>query len=223
MKIYFNFIFIIGVLIMFSNKSLNAQMNNGTWEYKLADLKAGMEGLSIAGNPKIVSSPYGDAVHFNGEGDAFFLAANPLNKLTSFTAEVLIKPDLDGPKQQRFIHIGDVDGDRLMIETRITDDGQWYLDTYLQCGKAQMTVVDPKLVHPIGGWYHVALTLDKNGQITNYINGKVEIISHIDFKPINSGETSIGVRRNKVFWYKGSIYKLKISPEVLEPKNFMPF
>lgn len=223
MRINFYYILIIGVFIIFSDKSTNAQMNTGIWECTLIELKVDMEGLLVAGNPKIISSPYGNAIQFDGENDGFFLANNPLKNLTCFTVEVLIKPDLNGPKEQRFLHIGDIDGDRLMIETRLTNDNQWFLDTYVQSGQFQKTLIDPKLIHPIGTWYHVALTLDKNGQITNYINGKMEIKSQIDFKPINSGKMSIGVRRNKVYWYKGAIYKIKISPEVLEPKDFVPY
>ena len=208
---------------MFSNKSTNAQLHPGAWECTLRELKVGMEGLLITGNPKIISSPYGNAIQFDGNNDGFFLANNPLNNLSCFTVEVLIRPDLNGPEEQRFLHIGDIDGDRLLIETRLTNDDQWFLDTFVLSGQSEKTLIDPKSVHPIGTWYHVALTLDKNGQITNYINGKMEIKGHVDFKPINSGEMSIGVRRNKVSWYKGAINKIKISPEVLKPEDFIPY
>jgi hypothetical protein len=59
--------------------------------------------------------------------------------------------------------------------------------------------------------------------MTNYVNGKQEMSEPSDFSPIITGEMSIGVRRNKVSWYKGAIYKIKISPEVLKPKSFIPF
>ena len=208
---------------MVTDKSKNAQTDPAVWECTLGELKAGMENLIITGNPKDISSPYGNSIQFDGKSDGFFLAANPLSNIFCFTVEVLIRPDLNGPEEQRFLHIGDIDGDRLLIETRLTNDDHWFLDTFIMSGKSQKTLIDPKLIHPIGTWYHIALTLDKNGQMTNYINGNMEIKGQVDFKPINSGEMSIGVRRNKVSWYKGAINKIKISPEVLKPENFMPF
>ena len=208
---------------MVSNKSKKDQTPHGIWECRLSDLKIGKEGLLINGNPKIITSQYGEAVYFDGQSDGFFLTENPLNNLKCFTVEALICPDLDGPEEQRFLHIGDINGDRLLVETRVTKDGHWFLDTYIQSGQSQKTLIDPKLIHPIGRWYHVAMTLDKNGQMTNYINGKMEIRGQVDFKPVNSGEMSIGVRRNKVSWYKGSIYKIRISPEVLKTEDFISF
>ena len=208
---------------MASQKSNSAKINSGSWECILTELKANLAGLSISGNPKTVSSPYGNAICFDGKNDGFFLQNNPLNGSSCFTIEAIIRPDADGPEEQRFLHIGEIDGDRLLIETRLTKENQWYLDTFILSGESKKALIYPKLIHSVGDWYHVALTLDKNGKMINYINGKIEIKGEIDFNPINSGEMSIGARRNKVSWYKGAIYKIRISPEVLEPKRFMPF
>ncbi len=215
-------ILIMGISLMFSTNTLKAQDNPLIWEYKLTDLKK-LNGILTTGNPKVIDSPYGKAILFDGIADSYSFPFNPLKSLTCFTIEVLIRPDLKGPDAQRFLHIGEVDGDRMLIETRITEGNKWYLDTYIQSGNSQKTLVDKKLVHSLGSWYHVALTLDKNGEMTNYINGKMEIKGSVDFKQINSGEMSIGVRRNKVSWYKGAIYLIKISPEVIKPENFISY
>jgi hypothetical protein len=208
---------------MVSQKSTNAQNNPAPWECTLTELKAGVAGLSISGNPKTVSSPYGNAICFDGINDCFFIENNPIKGLSCFTIEAIIRPDADGPEEQRFLHIGEIDGDRLLIETRLTKENQWYLDTFILSGESKKALMYPKLIHPAGSWYHVALTLDKKGKMINYINSKMEIKGEIDFKPIDSGAVSVGARRNKVSWYKGAIYKLKISPEVLAPKDFMPY
>lgn len=208
---------------MVSEKSANSQIPEGIWEYKLTDLKVGREGLILTGNPKVIASPYGNAIWFDGMYDGIFLAINPLKKLSFFTVELLINPDFKGPEEQRFLHIGEIDGDRLLVETRSTPDGQWYLDTFILSGQSKTTLIDPQLVHPVGKWYHIAFTVDKKGHMKNYVNGKFELEGHVNFKPINSGEMSIGVRRNNVSWYKGAIYKIKISPEVLGPEEFFSF
>lgn len=193
------------------------------WECKMSDLKPGTEGISLSGKPKVIKSPYGDAIWFDGEKDGIFLEANPIKGLDSFTIEVLFCPDLNGPEEQRFLHIGEIDGDRLLIETRSTKDGKWYLDTFILSGESKKALIDPELIHPIGPWYHVALTLDIKGKMTNYVNGIFEMEGMTEYSPINSGEMSAGVRRNKVSWYKGAIYKIRISPEVLDPRAFMDF
>jgi hypothetical protein len=107
----------------------------------------------------------------------------------------------------------------MLIETRLTDDGQWYLDTYLKSGASDKTLMDEKLLHPIGEWHHVALVLD-GGKMANYVNGKPEATGDLDFDPIGSGSTSIGVRLNRVHWFKGAIYKVLITPSALKPEAF---
>jgi hypothetical protein len=193
------------------------------WECNVADLLSGKADIIVTGEPKIVAAPYGNSVWFDGAADSIHLKENPVKGLDSFTIEILIKPDFKGPAEQRFLHIGEINGDRVLVETRVTPEGQWYLDTYIQSGQSQKTLIDPGFMHPIGKWYHVALTLDDQGRMKNYINGKFEIEGWVDFTRLNSGEMSVGVRRNKVSWYKGTICKIRISQGALKPESFMSF
>jgi hypothetical protein len=208
---------------MVTHKASDIQLPKAVWECKVAELITGQGGILSSGNPRISNCKYGRAIRFDGLSDAIFLPDNPLHGLSCFTIEVLICPENDGPEEQRFLHIGEIDGDRLLLETRSTKDNKWFLDTFILSGQEKKAVIDPALVHPVDEWYHVALTVNKTGLMTNYINGKMELSGNVDFKPFNSGEMSIGARQNKVSWYKGSIYKIKISPEVLTPEYFMPF
>ncbi len=113
-------------------RSENIRNNPATWEFKLTEIKQRIEELVISGNPETEISPYGDAICFDGKNDGWFLPVNPLKDLKEFTVEVLFRPDHDGPEEQRFLHIGEIHGDRVLIETRTTSDGKWYLDTYIQ-------------------------------------------------------------------------------------------
>lgn len=203
--------------------SSTSKAHSLVWDSTLSEIKAGMAGFSISGKPKIIKSPYGNAILFNGIDDAFFLENNPLNGLSSFTIEAIIRQDADGPEEQRFLHIGGSDSDRLLLETRTTKENTWYLDTFILCGESKKAVIEPTLVHPTGKWYHVVLTLDEKGKMTNYINGKKELEGEVIYKPINSGTMSFGARQNKISWFKGAIYKIRISRVVLEPKEFMAF
>jgi hypothetical protein len=200
---------------------MNKQMGTKQWDCILAGLKPGSDGVSLTGKPGRIKSPYGEAVWFDGEKDGIFISENPLKGLISYTVEAIFCPDKNGPEEQRFLHIGEIDGDRMLIETRTTRDNNWYLDTFIMSGEAKKALINPALVHPIGPWYHVALTVDMTGKMRNYINGEFELEGHVGRKEINSGEMSAGVRRNKVSWFKGAIYRIRITPGVLRPEDFM--
>jgi hypothetical protein len=206
---------------MTSDRS-NSKNRTKSWECKPADLKAG-KGVSFSGDPKVIKTSYGNAMVFDGEDDAIFLDINPLKDLTSYTIEALFRPDPDGPEEQRFVHIGESDSDRLLFETRTTKDNKWYLDTFVLSGENKKALLDPALLHPVGSWYHVALTVGEDGEMTNYVNGKMELRAKADSHLIRSGKTSIGVRQNKISWYKGAIYIIRISPGLLSPGDFFPF
>ena len=72
----------IGVLILIFIKSTYSQMNQGVWECTLAELKIDSGDLLITGNPQIISSPYGNAIQFDGKDDGYFLTINPLINLS---------------------------------------------------------------------------------------------------------------------------------------------
>jgi hypothetical protein len=186
-----------------------------------ANLAKSKKGHEYCGNPEVVECPYGKAIRFNGVGDGIFIAENPVLNYKSFTIEVIFRPDSEGPVEQRFIHIGEPAGDRLLIETRTSSEGQWYLDTFILSGQNQKALIDTSLLHPGGQWYHVALTLDQDGLMSNYVNGKFEMNGTLEFKPFTSGQISIGVRQNRVSWFKGDIYRIRISNGVLKTKEFL--
>ncbi len=190
-------------------------------DIRLAELAESKKGHKYCGNPKVVESPFGKAIHFDGAEDGIFVADNPILNLRSFTIEVIFKPDPEGPVEQRFVHIGEPAGDRLLIETRTNSEGQWYLDTFILSGQNQKALIDALLLHPGGQWYHVALTLDQDGLMSNWVNGKFEMNGNLDFKPFTSGQMSIGVRQNKISWYKGAIHRIRISKGVLKPDAFL--
>jgi hypothetical protein len=192
-----------------------------TIELKLAKmLEPFTKGCTIIGVPKIIDCSYGKAVQFDGQDDAMILDTNLLVNMRQFTIEVIMRPDTNGQREQRFLHFGEVRGERVMVETRLTKDDQWYLDTYMRSGQTGQTLADSTKLHPLNQWYHVAFVVN-DGKIETYVNGRKELEGQIPFSPFTIGQTSIGVRLNRVNWYKGAIYKLKITPMKLEPALFM--
>lgn len=177
--------------------------------------------VTVVGKPRVIETERGKAIEFDGRSDGVFVAANPLAGLKKFTVEVIFRPAAEGPKEQRFLHFQPKESeDRLLFETRLTADKQWFLDTYLQAGKAKLTLYAEKFLHPLGSWHHAAIVADGK-TMRHYVNGKEELAADIQFTPLAEGETSIGVRFNKVFWYQGAIRQIRVTPGVLKPGAFL--
>lgn len=183
-------------------------------------LKSSDSSITVSGKPEIVDSPFGKAVRFNGENNAIFLNYDPLKGMNQFTIEVIMKPENDGSREQRFIHIGELKSDRLMMEIRLNKNRTWYYDGFVKSGESKLTLVDTLNIHQTEKWYNATFCVD-NGKLTSYINGKKELSGNVDFSGINSGTMSVGVRLNHKYWFKGEIYKIKITPKIIEPTEFI--
>lgn len=189
-------------------------------EWKLAKIVKDMpHGIILAGKPEIVDTKYGDAVAFNGSSDGIFLDKMPLSDLTEFTIEVIFQPESGGNFEQRFLHCGEIQGDRVLLELRSTGT-DWYFDAFIKVADQNCTLIEPKLHHPLDKWYHVAYVID-NGKLTTFINGEKELEGKIIMSPLKGDKTSIGVRQNEVSWFKGNIYMIRITGEALHPEGFI--
>ena len=189
------------------------------WELDSIEAVGGYP-IDVEGRPVVVDGPYGSAIEFNGAGDALFVEANPLAGLEAFTVEMVFRPDAGGLPEQRFFHMGEVNGDRVLFETRLTEDGHWYLDTFISSGDSNRPLLNESHLHPVGQWYHLALTCDGQQEV-NYVNGIEEARGSINFVPLAGGQTSIGVRLNRVCWFRGAIGRIRFTAGVLDPDEFM--
>ena len=191
--------------------------NQNVIDWKIAKLP---DVEKTVGSPKTVKTALGEAVAFN-DNDAYFLNINPLKGLDQFTLEVVFKPDDDGRFDQRFLHLGTVSDERLMFEIRVNRDSSWYFDTHIALSNGyEKTMMNKHLTHPTNRWYHAALVIDGTSAMV-YINGETEFNEPLTFTPINKGAASIGVRQNLISWFKGSIYRLRITPCVLTKSEFL--
>jgi hypothetical protein len=191
-----------------------------TWNLDRLDSIGGYAATTV-GSPRLIETPQGKAIEFDGKGDGIFLDTNPLAGLKEFTAEVIFRPAAGGPKEQRFVHMQEEGSDnRLLFETRLTDDGRWFLDTFLKSGESSATLLAKDSLHAIGPWYHAAVTFD--GQtMRHFVNGVEELKAAVTFQPLQEGRTSLGVRLNRVSWYQGAIRQVRVSPRVLKPDQFL--
>lgn len=174
---------------------------------------------TVLGAPKAIDEAGSKAVYFDGVGDGLLLPVNPLEGLATFTIEALINPSGDGQEEQRFLHAQDKLGSRALLEIRLKD-GQWALDSFLRSEKTQANraQLDRTKLHPANGWTWVALVY-ANGRMAHFINGLKEMEGEVDFPPMGPGQISLGMRQNKVFWFKGSIREVRFHPAALTPEE----
>jgi len=189
-----------------------------TWEL------SGLENLGTPartiGEPKVISTPDGKAVWFDGQHDALLIHSNPLAGHQAFTVEAIFRPDAGGNEQQRWLHIQEEKTDsRVLLEIRLSGD-QWFLDTYIKSGENSRALYAENFKHRVGEWYHVALVYDGT-TMRHYVNGAEELSGLLQMKPLADGQTSIGVRLNRVYWFKGAVSKTRFTPRALTVKEFM--
>jgi hypothetical protein len=183
--------------------------------------RIGGHAVTVVGAPRVVSTPVGPAVEFNGSTDGLMLDVNPIEGLAQFSVEALVEPAPDGPEEQRFLHVSETGLDRrLMMETRILPDHRWCLDTYLRMEAPGLTLIDRAKTHPAGRWHAASLTYDGK-TMASYVDGVRELSGEVAFEPLRAGRISIGVRQNLVSWFKGRIGLVRVTPEALPASRLL--
>jgi len=187
--------------------------------------KIGGHNVTVLGHPKVIDTPIGKAVQFNGVDDALFLDVHPLAGAQTFTWESVFRPE-GGPFEQRWFHLAEQDPktgedtqNRMLYEVRIAE-GNWYLDSFYQMGSAHATLMNKQKVHPVGPWYHVAAVYDGK-TFTNYVNGVPDNSVSVQLPPQGPGHTSVGVRINKVYYFKGSVHSARFTRRALSTGEFI--
>lgn len=175
----------------------------------------------VEGQPKVIDTPHGKALEFDGVDDGIFLDVHPLAGMTEFTVEVVFKPYADGQPEQRFFMMQEAETtERVMFETRLVEDNLWFVDTFMQTGGKNNTMFAIGDKHEIGPWYHAAIVVDGK-TFKHYVNGRMELGKEVEFTPQKPGRTSLGVRMNKVYWYKGAIRTARFTPRAMTPDEFL--
>lgn len=183
--------------------------------------KIGGHRVEVLGEPKVIKTDKGKAIYFDGVNDGILIDHNPLAGAGTFTVEAIFRPDAGGLAEQRWLHIEDTENieSRVLLETRLRGD-EWFFDTFIRSGENRLPLLAEKFKHPLGQWFHVALVFDGK-EMRHYVNGEFEMSGPLTIKPFGKGKSSIGVRQNKVYWFKGAVRKVKFSHQALSPDKFM--
>jgi hypothetical protein len=75
-------------------------------------------------------------------------------------------------------------------------------------------------LHPLGTWYHVAAVYDGR-EFSNHVNGVREGAAELQLTPHRAGHASVGVRINKVYYFKGAVRLARFSRRALSPAEFL--
>ncbi len=190
-----------------------------TW--KIDNLKKiGGNAPTVIGAPQIIKAPGGQALLFDGTADGLLVEANPLAGARAFTVEAIFRPDAGGNKEQRWFHIQEATGDnRVLLEVRVVRD-EWFLDTFIKSGEHRLTLYAENFKHPLAKWYHVALVFD-GAEMRHYVDGQQELSGPLTIEPLTNGRVAIGMRMNRVQWFKGAVRAARFTPRALTPKEFM--
>ena len=218
-----------------------------TWRFDNLT-KIGGTPVTIVGNPQVVDTSIGKAIHFEGHGntnsnntqnssqtssqtgnptgDALFLPTAPLTGAATYTFEVIFRPSSKGAPAQRFFHMQDANSpSRRMFEIRIVNN-QWCLDTVgidIRHGPEQHGVTlacDAAHLHPLDRWYAIAATYDGK-TLRGYVDGKLQGEIAVTLAPLPPGTTSVGTRIDKRDFFTGDIYSARFTPVVLPPADFL--
>lgn len=188
-----------------------------TTVWKLADpAHVGGKTTEVLGAPRVVDG----AAVFDGAHDGVFVPDIPIAGCKQFTIEVLFSPAEGGGEAQRFVHLEDTSNHRALIEIRLDGKGSWWLDTFMMTDSQSghgLTLIEPKNTHPTDKWYWAALRYDgTTGTMTDFVNGQQELQGKQAFMPYVQGKISLGVRQNKVYWFKGAIKEVRFTPVALD-------
>ena len=207
-----------------------------TWIFDRLDRIGGLP-VTVEGNPKVIDTPVGKAIEFDGIDDSLLIEQHPLAGAETFTFEAIFRPD-GGAEQQRWFHLAERDpksgllanpsptnptqdtNARFLFELRVVNGNQWYLDAFTNGPGYNRALMFPAKVHPIGQWYHVADVYDGK-MFRSYVNGELQGEAEIAFKPQGPGAASVGVRINKVNYFHGAVAKARFTPKALPVSEFM--
>ena len=210
-----------------------AQAAQDVWKF---DNLAHIGGLTpkAEGQPKLVDSPVGKAVEFNGKDDALFFPDRPLVGAKTFTIEAIFRPE-GGAEQQRWMHIAETDpatgldaaatgtsdvNPRFMFEIRV-EGNSWYLDAYFNSKGSNQALAFPKMLHPIGPWYAVEQTYDGT-TYRSYVNGELQGEAKVgNFVPQGPGHMMVGTRMNHVNYFHGAVAEARFTDSALAPEQFL--
>lgn len=184
----------------------------------------GGHAVTAEGAPKLIETPAGKALAFDGVSDIVYVANHPLAGAETWTIEAVFRPD-GGAFEQRWLHLAEADpvnGDaqtpRTLFELRVVEES-WYLDAFTTGPGYNKALIVPEKLYPVGRWYTVQQSFD--GKIYRaYVDGVLQDEAEIAYVPQGAGRTGIGMRINKATPFHGAVHSARFTARALAPAEF---
>lgn len=181
---------------------------------------------TVEGDPRLIDTPYGKAVQFDGVDDRLVIDRHPLAGMSQFTFEALFRPD-GGVFAQRWFHLNEEDPipgappsvTRMLFEIRVTGEA-WSLDAFATGPGYKQTLLFQEKTFPVGRWYWVAQSYDGK-TYRAFVNGQLQGEVEMAFKPQGQGRSSVGARMNKIDYFKGAVREARFTPRALAPEALL--
>lgn len=180
------------------------------WKLDNVEKIGGVKAAALDNAPEI----FDGALRFDGKSQGLLLPALPIAGWQAFTIELDVYPEAGGEFEQRFFHGGPPEGPRVMVELRSNPDGSWFLDTHIRdVAGRRLTLIDERKTHPSGRWYTVRLVYDGK-TMSHFVDGMLEgeVTGDVAL-PMPESAVSLGVRQNRVSWFKGMMREARFWPE----------
>jgi hypothetical protein len=195
------------------------------WKFERLDKIHGMP-ITVVGHPHVIKTPLGKAIQFNGTDDALFIPEHPLAGATAFTFEAIFRPETGGAVEQRWFHLAEQDpkngkdtDTRFLFEIRVINN-QGCLDAFVHTPMVDKALLFRDKLHSLDVWHRVAMVYDGQ-EFRSYVDGELQGKAAIHFEPEGPGHSSVGVRINKVNYFKGSVREARFTRRALPPEEFL--
>jgi hypothetical protein len=208
---------VIALLLLFLS------VGQEVWTFDRLDHIGGHQ-TTVIGQPRVVDSPVGKAVEFNGDGQGLLIDAHPLAGAETYTFEAIFRPD-GGPAEQRWFHLeenpadGNNANNRMLFEIRVVN-GRWCLDAFHRSGGAEKALLNRAHLHDLGRWYHVAAVYDGK-ELRSYIDGVLDGAAPLHLGPQGPGRAAVGMRINQVYYFQGAVRMARFTRRALDPSEFL--
>lgn len=208
---------LLPVLMVLTHVPADAQTDAVTWRFDRLD-RIGGRPTRVLGEPRVVGSPLGPVVEFDGVDDALLVDVHPLAGAVQFTWEAVFRPD-GGARAQRWFHLQqDGSDNRMLFEIRVAGD-QWFLDAFAYSDGREKALINRDALHPVGRWYHVAAVYDGT-TFSSYVDGVKQLDAPLLITSQKDGRSSVGVRITLVDYFKGAIHSARFTRRALAPGQF---
>jgi hypothetical protein len=193
------------------------------WTFDRID-KIGGHAVTVVGHPRVIDTPIGKAIEFNGVDDGIYVDVHPLAGAETYTWEAIFRPD-GGQVEQRWFHLeqnpadGNNDNHRMLFEIRVID-GKWCLDAFNNSSSGSKALLNRNNLHSLGEWHHVAAVYD-GSEFRSYVDGKPDGSAQIHLAPQGPGRASVGMRMQKAFFFKGAVRMARFTRRPLAPSEFI--